>query len=61
MQHIRAFRRDLMSSANAELSIGILAARHGMWHWSRFSQYYSLLFGELPSETRNRHCDGRAW
>jgi AraC family ethanolamine operon transcriptional activator len=57
LNHIR---RDLMSSANAELSIGIIAARHGIWHWSRFSRYYRLLFGELPSETRNRHRDGRA-
>jgi len=52
LNHIR---RDLMSDASANLSIGVIAARHGIWHWSRFSRYYRLLFGELPSQTRLRH------
>jgi AraC family ethanolamine operon transcriptional activator len=50
LNHIR---RDLMCASNAEVSIGAIAARHGIWHWSRFSHYYRLLFGELPSETRS--------
>ncbi len=50
LNHIR---RDLMCASNAHVSIGIIAARHGIWHWSRFSHYYRLLFGELPSETRS--------
>ena len=56
LNHIR---RELMSDASANLSIGVIAARHGIWHWSRFSRYYRLLFGELPSQTRlryGRHC-----
>jgi AraC family ethanolamine operon transcriptional activator len=48
-------RRELMSQASGEVSIGVIAARHGIWHWSRFSHCYRLLFGELPSETRLRH------
>jgi len=51
LNHIR---RDLMSGAGADVSIGIIAARRGIWHWSRFSRDYRLLFGELPSQTRLR-------
>ncbi len=51
LNHIR---RDLMSAASADVSIGIIAARRGIWHWSRFSRDYRLLFGELPSQTRLR-------
>lgn len=52
LNHIR---RDLMSDAGANVSIGVIAARRGIWHWSRFSRHYRLLFGELPSQTRLRH------
>lgn len=52
LNHIR---RDLMSDANTNESIGLIAARRGIWHWSRFSRHYRLLFGELPSQTRLRH------
>jgi AraC-like DNA-binding protein len=51
LNHIR---RDLMSEACAQLSIGVIAAHRGIWHWSRFSRHYRLLFGELPSQTRLR-------
>jgi len=47
-------RRDLSSYGSAGLSIGGIAARHGIWHWSRFSHYYREMFGELPSQTRAR-------
>jgi AraC family ethanolamine operon transcriptional activator len=53
---LNLIRRDLMSDASAGASIGVIAARHGVWHWSRFSQYYGMLFGELPSETRRRYA-----
>jgi AraC family ethanolamine operon transcriptional activator len=53
---LNLIRRDLMSDASAGASIGVIAARHGVWHWSRFSQYYGMLFGELPSETRRRNA-----
>lgn len=45
-------RRDLLATVDEEESIGMIAARRGIWHWSRFSSYYRELFGELPSETR---------
>ena len=48
-------RRDLMSTESADTSIGELAARRGLWDWSRFSRHYERLFGELPSQTRLRH------
>ncbi len=51
LNHIR---RDLMSGTDGDTSIGVIAARRGVWHWSRFSQHYRLLFGELPSQTRLR-------
>ena len=47
-------RRDLLSNPDSEESIGSIAARHGIWHWSRFSRDYRLMFGELPSQTRLR-------
>lgn len=47
-------RRDLLSSDDHGESIGDIAARHGVWHWSRLSRSYKLLFGELPSQTRAR-------
>lgn len=52
LNHIR---RDLISEASAGVSIGVIAARRGIWHWSRFSHHYRLLFGELPSQTRQRY------
>jgi AraC-like DNA-binding protein len=51
---LNRIRRDLMSEGNDKESIGVIAARHGIWHWSRFSRYYRVLFGELPSQTRVR-------
>jgi AraC family transcriptional regulator, ethanolamine operon transcriptional activator len=52
---LNRIRRDLMSPQAAGLSIGVIAARHGIWHWSRLAVYYRGLFGELPSQTRTRH------
>lgn len=54
LNHIR---RDLMLTASADVSIGEIAARRGLWNWSRFSRHYEFLFGELPSQTRLHHCD----
>ena len=51
---LNRIRRDLMSEGSDTVSIGVIAARHGIWHWSRFSRYYRVLFGELPSQTRVR-------
>lgn len=51
---LNLIRRDLTAEAGDDVSIGVIAARHGIWHWSRFSSQYRLLFGELPSETRMR-------
>jgi AraC family transcriptional regulator, ethanolamine operon transcriptional activator len=47
-------RRDLLSNPDSDESIGAIAARHGIWHWSRFSRDYKFMFGELPSRTRQR-------
>jgi len=52
-------RRDLVLTENADSSIGVIAARHGVWHWSRFSQSYRAMFGELPRDTRMRALAGR--
>jgi AraC family ethanolamine operon transcriptional activator len=49
-----------MSEGSDKVSIGVIAARHGIWHWSRFSLYYRVLFGELPSQTRVRREGGGA-
>ena len=52
-------RRDLMSGSGGDASIGVISARRGVWHWSRFSNQYRLLFGELPSQTRLRQLAPR--
>jgi AraC family transcriptional regulator, ethanolamine operon transcriptional activator len=52
-------RRDLTATADRS-SIGVIAARHGIWHWSRFSRYYREMFGELPSHTRAKSVGSRA-
>jgi AraC family ethanolamine operon transcriptional activator len=51
---LNRIRRDLLSQGSDAASIGVIAARHGIWHWSRFSRYYRAMFGELPSQTRER-------
>lgn len=45
-------RNALADSDLQHDSIGDIAARHGFWNWSRFSQTYRNHFGELPSTTR---------
>lgn len=47
-------RRALTSANQDNLSIGDIAALHGFWSWSQFTQLYKLQFGELPSATRAR-------
>ena len=55
MLQLNHIRRDL-KSAGDQHSIGHIAAKHGVWHLSRFSSYYRELFGELPSQTRRGHA-----
>jgi AraC family ethanolamine operon transcriptional activator len=55
---LNRIHRELMSDLTQNVSIGFIAARHGVWHWSRFARDYRSLFGELPSETRLRHTRG---
>ncbi|MCR9138361.1 MAG: helix-turn-helix domain-containing protein [Alphaproteobacteria bacterium] len=45
-------RRALSDPGQAGLSIGDIAAAHGFWNWSQFTQQYQNQFGELPSQTR---------
>lgn len=55
---LNGIRRALLSSENADKSIGDIAAEWGVWHLSRFAHYYKNQFHELPSETREgRSCD----
>ena len=51
---LNAIRRALLDEETVCESIGDVAARYGIWHWSKFSAAYSRMFGELPSETRSR-------
>ncbi len=34
---LNLIRRDLLSRASDDVSIGAVAARHGVWHWSRLT------------------------
>lgn len=56
-RHLRlhAVRRALRQGLHGGTTIGDLAAQHGFWNWSHFSQKYSQLFGELPSETHRSY------
>ncbi|MBR0751965.1 helix-turn-helix domain-containing protein [Bradyrhizobium jicamae] len=56
MLRLNAVRRELraLAAARQPISIGDVAARWGFWHWSRFTENYRQLFGELPSQTVQR-------
>lgn len=51
---LNSIRRALLDLENAGRSIGDIAAEWGIWHLSRFAQYYRNQFHELPSETRKK-------
>ena len=51
---LNSIRRALLDQANTGRSIGDIAAEWGIWHLSRFAQYYRNQFHELPSETRKK-------
>jgi len=51
---LNGFRRALKACAPGRESIGDVAARWGFWHLSQLAQDYRRLFGELPSQTRER-------
>ena len=50
-------RRKLANPVANTQTIGDIAADHGFWDWSRFSQNYRQHFGELPSATRCSQVD----
>jgi AraC family ethanolamine operon transcriptional activator len=51
---LNGFRRALKACNPGRESIGDVAARWGFWHLSQLAQDYRRLFGELPSQTRER-------
>jgi AraC family ethanolamine operon transcriptional activator len=57
---LNAIRRELLSENNAGVSIGDIAARWGIWHYSRFAADYRNLFGKLPSQERTSPCGSAA-
>ncbi len=48
---LNAVRRQLMSTRASELSIAQAASDRGFGHLSHFTERYSALFSELPSQT----------
>ncbi len=50
----RARNALLAGAGGPSATIGDIAAAHGFWNWSRFTQLYRRQFGEAPSETRAR-------
>ena len=50
----RARKALLAGAGDRSATIGDIAAAHGFWNWSRFTQLYRRQFGEAPSETRAR-------
>ncbi|GAA3921012.1 helix-turn-helix domain-containing protein [Litoribacillus peritrichatus] len=53
MNRLNGVRRVLYHSSQT-LPISDIASQWGFWHLSQFSKDYKQLFGELPSETRQR-------
>jgi AraC family ethanolamine operon transcriptional activator len=60
MLRLNAVHRELraLAAAGQPISIGDVAAQWGFWHWSRFTENYRQLFGELPSQTVQRMLQG---
>ena len=56
----RARHTLLTGVGGRSATIGDIAAAHGFWNWSLFTQLYRLQFGEAPSETRARANVGDA-
>lgn len=52
-------RRDLLAAQPGDETVPKIAASHEFFHFGRFSQYYSTLFGELPCQTLKRKCRER--
>ncbi|WGY45925.1 helix-turn-helix domain-containing protein [Vibrio sp. ABG19] len=50
---LNAVRRALIVT-DQEKTISELALQYGFYHLGTFNQYYKLLFGETPSQTRDR-------
>ncbi|MDE0422402.1 MAG: helix-turn-helix domain-containing protein [Gammaproteobacteria bacterium] len=50
----RARNALLAGAGDRSATIGDIAAAHGFWNWSLFTQLYRRQFGEAPSETRAR-------
>ena len=57
MQALRKERlmriRQELASGHCNATVARIAAKWGMPHFGRFSQYYALEFGELPSNTKS--------
>jgi AraC family ethanolamine operon transcriptional activator len=52
---LNGVHRDLKNADSAPTKITDVAIRWGFWHMSQFAIEYQRFFGELPSETMNRH------
>lgn len=52
--HLIRVRLSLLADAEQRYAIAWHASTHGFRHMSRFAAHYRSLFGELPSETRQR-------
>lgn len=52
---LNGVHRDLKNADSALTKITDVAIHWGFWHMSQFAIDYQRFFGELPSETMNRH------
>ncbi len=50
-------RQALIAATSESTTVANEALRWGFWHLGEFSRAYSKCFGELPSETLERHRD----
>jgi AraC family ethanolamine operon transcriptional activator len=52
---LNGVHRDLKNADSAPTKITDVAIHWGFWHMSQFAIDYQRFFGELPSQTMNRH------
>jgi transcriptional regulator GlxA family with amidase domain len=55
---LNSIRRALQTDDDHTKPLGRIAVDHGMTHLGRFAARYRTMYGEAPSQTRCRTCEG---
>lgn len=55
LRSLNHVRKDLRKADPSEFGVADVANKWGLWHMGQLAKDYRLAFGELPSETLQRH------